>query len=58
MAGVLCTGWDQSLLDTRTLILKSAGHEVQQARTQNEVVSACQNQHFDVASPAKPCPPE
>ena len=46
---VLCTGWDQSLLDTRTLILKSAGHEVHQARTQNEVVSACKSRQFDVA---------
>ena len=45
---VLCTGWDQSLLDTRALILKSAGHEVRQARTQNEVVSECEQHQFDV----------
>ena len=49
MAMVLCTGWDQGLLDTRTLILKSAGHEVHQARTQGEVVSACEQHQFDVA---------
>jgi CheY-like chemotaxis protein len=48
MAMVLCTGWDQSLLDTRTLILQSAGHEVRQARTQNELVSACEKHQFDV----------
>jgi hypothetical protein len=48
MAMVLCTGWDQNLLDTRTLILKSAGHEVRQARTQNEVVSECEQHQFDV----------
>jgi hypothetical protein len=48
MAKVLCTGWDQGLLDTRTLILKTAGHEVQQARTQGEVVSACEQDKFDV----------
>ena len=45
---VLCTGWDQSLLATRALILQSAGHEVRQARTQNEVVSACAKYQFDV----------
>ena len=49
MATVLCTGWDQGLLDTRTLILESAGHEVHQARTQGEVVSACEQHRFDVA---------
>lgn len=49
MAVVLCTGWDQSLLDTRTLILRSAGHDVHQARTQSEVVSACEEYKFDVA---------
>jgi CheY-like chemotaxis protein len=49
MAMVLCTGWDQSLLDTRTLILQSSGHEVHQARTQNEVLSACKKGRFDVA---------
>ena len=49
MATVLCTGWDQGLLDTRTLILESAGHEVHQARTQGEVVSACEQHQFDVA---------
>lgn len=49
MALVLCTGWDQSLLDTRTLILQSAGHEVHQARTQNEVLRACKQHQFDVA---------
>jgi DNA-binding NtrC family response regulator len=48
MASVLCTGWDKSLLDTRTMILQSAGHDVRQARTQNEVVSACQQHRFDV----------
>jgi hypothetical protein len=49
MAMVLCTGWDQSLLDTRTLILQAAGHEVHQARTQSEVVSECGQRQFDVA---------
>lgn len=49
MALVLCTGWDKSLLDTRTLLLKTAGHEVHQARTQNEVLSECTEHQFDVA---------
>ena len=49
MATVLCTGWDQSLLATRMLILQSAGHEVHQARTQSEVLSACEQYQFDVA---------
>jgi CheY-like chemotaxis protein len=49
MALVLCTGWDQALLDTRALILKSAGHQVHRARTQQEVVSACRQNQFDVA---------
>jgi hypothetical protein len=49
MARVLCTGWDQSLLATRALILQSAGHEVHQARTQGEVLSACRQATFDVA---------
>jgi|SRR6185312_7244031 hypothetical protein len=48
MAMVLCTGWDQGLLATRALILQSAGHEVHQARTQNELVSACEEYQFDV----------
>jgi hypothetical protein len=30
------------------LILETAGHEVRQARTQNEVVSECAKQQFDV----------
>lgn len=49
MALVLCTGWDQGLLDTRTLILRSAGHEVHQARTQKEIASLCEARQFDVA---------
>lgn len=49
MAMVLCTGWDRGLLETRTLILKAAGHEVHQATTQGEVVSACKQYQFDVA---------
>jgi hypothetical protein len=49
MAVVLCTGWDQGLLDTRTLILRSAGHEVHQARTQSEVTSLCEEHRFHVA---------
>ncbi|HEX5434785.1 MAG TPA: hypothetical protein VFY05_11145 [Candidatus Angelobacter sp.] len=48
MAKVLCTGWDTNLLATRALILQTAGHEVRQARTQNEVVSECANHQFDV----------
>lgn len=37
------------MLSTRTLILKSAGHDVHQARTQGEVLSACGQYQFDVA---------
>jgi hypothetical protein len=54
MAMVLCIGWDQSLLDTRALILKSAGHEVRQARTQKEVVSLCEAHQFYVAVIGQP----
>lgn len=54
MALVLCIGWDQSLLDTRTLILKSAGHEVHQARSQKEVASLCEAHQFDVAVIGQP----
>lgn len=54
MAMVLCIGCDQSLLDTRTLILKSAGHQVRQARTQKEVVSLCEEYQFDVAVLGQP----
>lgn len=57
MAMVLCIGWDQSLLDTRTLILKSAGHEVHQARTQKEVASLCEARRFDVAVLGQPISP-
>jgi hypothetical protein len=35
-------------MDTRTLILKSSGHEVHQARSQNEVASACRERQFEV----------
>jgi CheY-like chemotaxis protein len=49
MAKVLCTGWEQSLLDTRTMLLESAGHEVRQAKTQKEVVSQCAEHQFKVA---------
>jgi len=35
-------------LNTRKLILQSAGHEVRQARTPNEVVSECAELQFDV----------
>jgi len=51
---VLCIGWDQSLLDTRTLILSSAGHEVHQAKTQKEVASHCEEHQFDVAVIGQP----
>lgn len=54
MATVLCIGWDQSLLDTRTLILRSAGHEVHQARTQHEVASLCEEHQFHVAVLGQP----
>lgn len=54
MATVLCTGWDKRLLDTRTFILRSAGHEVHQARTQKEVLSLCEQHQFDVAVIGQP----
>jgi CheY-like chemotaxis protein len=54
MAVVLCIGWDQGLLDTRSLILKSAGHQVHQARTQKEVASLCEQHQFDVAVVGQP----
>lgn len=54
MAMVLCIGWDQSLLDTRSLMLRSAGHEVHQARTQKEVASLCEEHQFEVAVIGQP----
>ena len=48
MALVLYTGWDQSLMDTHPAA-RSVGYEVRQARTQNEVVSSCEEHRFGVA---------
>jgi CheY-like chemotaxis protein len=49
MALVLCTGVDQSLLQTRKLILEKAGHTVVTATDERDVISACQKNEFDVA---------
>jgi DNA-binding response OmpR family regulator len=49
MAVVLCTGVDQALMQTRRLILESAGHTVIDARDEREVLAACNERGFDVA---------
>jgi DNA-binding NarL/FixJ family response regulator len=49
MALVLCTGIDGALLETRRLILESAGHTVVSVTTETALRSACENHVFDVA---------
>lgn len=49
MATVLCTGVDESLLQTRKLILEKAGHSVVTARDQSSVIAACARTSIDVA---------
>jgi len=48
MATILYAGWDHSVMDTRTLVLQSAGHEVHHTRNENEAASACLQRQFDV----------
>jgi hypothetical protein len=49
MALVLCTGINAVLLETRRMILESAGHKVITVTSEPELRSACQNLVFDVA---------
>ncbi len=49
MARVLCTGVDQTLIETRKLILEHAGHKVTTAMSEQAVREACQRGQFDVA---------
>jgi hypothetical protein len=42
VALVLCTGVDKTLLQTRRLILKKAGHKVVTAMDENVLISVCQ----------------
>lgn len=49
MARVLCTGIDAMLLQTRKLILESAGHEVITVMDEQSLVALCKEECFDVA---------
>jgi CheY-like chemotaxis protein len=49
VALVLCVGSDETLMETRRLILEQAGHTVIQAATEPEVIRACSNTAIRVA---------
>lgn len=49
MALVLCTGVDEALLQTRRLILESAGHRVVSVADEPALIAACEAHSFDVA---------
>jgi CheY-like chemotaxis protein len=49
MALVLCTGVDETLLQTRRLILERAGHQVIPATDEKALLAACEKHSFDVA---------
>lgn len=49
MATVLCTGEDRSLMATRTMILRKAGHKVIAAYAGDNFEELCRNYDFDVA---------
>lgn len=49
MALVLCTGVDEALLQTRRLILESAGHRVVSVTNEQGLIAACNVHSFDVA---------
>jgi hypothetical protein len=49
MATVLCTGADRVLIETRTLILRAAGHTVVPALAEPDLIAACTQNRFDVA---------
>jgi CheY-like chemotaxis protein len=49
MATVLCTGAERVLIETRTLILRQAGHTVVPATGESELIAACAENKFDVA---------
>jgi CheY-like chemotaxis protein len=48
MALVLCTGVDKALLESRRLILESAGHNVVPVTDEATMIAACKQQSFDV----------
>src|SRR5438270_161947 len=49
MALVLCTGVNQTLLETRRLILEGAGHTVVSVLDEQNLAPTCQQHAFDVA---------
>jgi hypothetical protein len=49
MALVLCTGVDTSVVRTRQLILERAGHVVVPAMDEASLITACQQNRFEVA---------
>jgi len=49
MARVVCTGIDQKLMETRKMILERVGHTVLLARTEPELMAACEDHDVDVA---------
>lgn len=58
MALVLCTGADATLLETRRLILRQAGHTVVPATNSEQVILACKQHAFDVAVIGQSVSPE
>ncbi len=49
MAFVLCTGVDRGLMNTRRLILQRAGHVVETAIGEEELLAAFSVRQFDIA---------
>jgi hypothetical protein len=49
MATVLCTGADRTLIETRTLILRQAGHTAVPATGEPELAEACAHHNFEIA---------
>lgn len=49
MALVVCTGVDPALLETRRMILESAGHNVVSVTNETALRAACEKYPFDIA---------
>ncbi len=48
MANVLCTGAEQTLIETRALILRRAGHTVWTATGEPELIAACHQHRVEI----------
>ncbi len=49
MAVVLCTGVDRGLINTRRILLEQAGHVVETAMGERELLAVCSSSRFDIA---------